>query len=333
MNFLKQLQKLAFGVALASTLTVPAFAQEVWSMGSAKRAPDIGATFDEETVAALLGATDAVENVEIQFIGNEQEMIQQVIRGRLNMGGSTPLGLAAAFPDISVLNVPYLWDDAEQRQYVYENHVIPQLNEMFASSGLVVLSVQEAGFNGVFCTFDCSDPATLKEKRIRVSASASSRLFWDSLGSMAIQLPLPDTWSALEQGLVVAGELPIAYFATTPAAATAKHFVYTDHTHSPWIYFVNKRSWSKLSEEDQKAVLEAMPAAFSTSERFFADNDARATSFTDNGGTLYKLDDAQRKAWADLVVPNIGKLVEEMSPGARKLYEAIEAGKKEYAAR
>lgn len=302
-------------------------------MGSAKRAPDIGATFDQETVAALLGATKDVGNVEIQFIGNEQEMIQQVIRGRLNMGGSTPLGLAAAFPDISVLNVPYLWESAEQRQYVYEKHVVPQLNEMFAGSGLVVLSVQEAGFNGVFCTFDCSDPASLKEKRIRVSASASSRMFWDSFGSMAIQLPLPDTWSALEQGLVVAGELPIAYFATTPAATTAKHFVYTDHTHSPWVYFVNNRSWDKLSEADQKAVLAAMPATFSTSDRFFGDQDIRAQSYVEKGGTLYKLDDAQRKAWADLVTPNIPKLVEEMSPGARKLYDAIEAGKKEFAAR
>ncbi|HWK12788.1 MAG TPA: TRAP transporter substrate-binding protein DctP [Rhizobiaceae bacterium] len=331
--YLRKLQSLALGLALASASILPATAQETWSMGSAKRAPDIGATFDQETVAALLGATDKVKDVEIQFIGNEQEMLQQVIRGRLNMGGTTPLALAGAFPDISVLNVPYLWDSQEQREYVYDKHVVPMLNKMFAGSGLVVLGVQEAGFNGVFCTFDCSDPASLSGKRIRVSVSASSRMFWDSLGSIAIQLPLPDTWSALEQGLVTAGELPIGYFATTPAAATAKHFVFTEHTHSPWIYFVNKRSWDQLDEADQKAVMAAMPATFSSSKRFFDDEANRAKSYTDMGGKIYQLDAAQREKWAALVKPNIPKLIDGMSAGARKIYDAIEAGKKEFAAR
>lgn len=323
---------LALTVA-ASAMAGAAFAQEDWKLASAKRAPDVGATFDQEFADAVVKASNGAGKIEIQFVGNEQEMVQQVIRGRLQFGVTSPLALAAAMPDIAILNVPYLWLSRAERDFVYENYLVEPLRAMFEEKGLVLLAVQDAGYNGVFCKFDCSDPASLKGQKIRVSPSASGRMFWESLGTIPVQLPLSDVWPALEQNLVVAGDLPIGYFSTTPGAATAQHFVYTDHIHSPWLYFVNKRVWDGLPAETQKAILDSAPAMYSTTDRLLAAQDERAKDFTSKGGKVYPLTDEQRADWAALVTPNIEAFVGTMGDRVKEIYQLIEKGKQEFAAK
>jgi len=328
-----RLKALSLAVSAAIALMAgSASAQEGWKLGSAKKAPDVGAAFDQEFADSFSAAAGAGK-IEIQFIGNEQEMVQQVIRGRIQAGATSPLGLAAALPDMAIFSTPYLWLSRGERDYVYQNHLVEPLKEMMASKGMVLLAIEDAGYNGVFCKFDCSDVESVKGQKARVSPSAASRLFWESLGAIPVQLPLADVWSALEQNLVVAGDLPLGFFSTTPGAATAQHFVYTEHTHSPWIYFVNKGVWDGLSPDAQKAVIAAMPPAFSKSDRFFAAQDDRAKDYTSKGGTVYPLTDEQRAGWAALVTPKIEGFVATMSDDAKALYEAIKKGKAEYAAK
>ncbi|MBP2562317.1 TRAP-type C4-dicarboxylate transport system substrate-binding protein [Neorhizobium galegae] len=322
---------LALGLGLTG-LAAPVTAAEDWKLASAKRAPDIGAAFDQEFANAVVGASGGLGKIEIQFVGNEQEMVQQVLRGRLHFGVTSPLALAAAMPDIAVLNVPYLWISREERDYVYSHQLKDPLAAMFDEKGLVLLSVQEAGYNGVFCKMNCSDPAALKGQKTRVSPSASGRMFWESVSTIPVQLPLSDVWPALEQGLVVAGDLPIGFYSTTPGAAVAQHFVYTDHIHSPWLYFVNKNVWDKIPADRQKAIKVALPTPFSTTDRFLADQDERAQAFVKKGGTLYKLSDEQRGKWAAMVTPNIDKFVGTMSDRVKTIYEAVKKGKTEFAA-
>ncbi|MGK6315684.1 TRAP transporter substrate-binding protein [Neorhizobium sp. DT-125] len=330
---MKSIYSMAAAVGLGfSVLAAPATAEEDWKLASAKRTPDVGATFDQEFANAVAGASHGLGKIEVQFVGNEQEMVQQVLRGRLDFGVTSPLALAAAMPDIAVLNVPYLWISRKERDFVYSHHLMEPLAAMFEEKGLVLLSVQEAGYNGVFCKMNCSDPVALKGQKTRVSPSASGRMFWESIGTIPVQLPLSDVWPALEQGLVVAGDLPIGFYSTTPGAAVAQHFVYTDHIHSPWLYFVNKRVWDKIPAETQAAIRKAAPTPFSTTDRFLADQDQRAQAFTEKGGTLYKLTDEQRAKWAALVTPNIEKFIGTMSDRVKTVYEAIKKGKTEFAA-
>jgi TRAP-type C4-dicarboxylate transport system substrate-binding protein len=259
-------------------------------------------------------------------------MIQQVVRGRLEMGVTSPLGIAGLMPDIAVLNIPYLWLSDAERDHVYARLAGP-LREMFEEKGLVLLAIQEAGYNGVFCTLDCANPAALKGRKVRVSPSASGRMFWSSLGTNPVQLPLSELWPGLEQGLVVAGDLPIGFYSTSPGAAVAKHFVYTDHIHSPWLYFVNKRTWERLSADKRKAIRDNVPAIFSTSKRFFSAQEDRAKAFAEKGGIVYRLTDAQRAAWASLVTPNIEPFVVGMSERAKTIYDVVKKAKTEFAAK
>jgi len=207
------------------------------------------------------------------------------------------------------------------------------LREMFLDKGLVLLAVQESGYNGVFCKFDCSDPASLKGVKVRVSPSAASRMFWESLGAIPVQLPLADTWPGLEQNLVQAGDLPIGFFSSSPGATVAPNFVYTNHIQSPWIYFMNKAAWDKIPAEEQQKIVDGAPKPFTGSPAFFADQDVRAKGFVEKGGKVYELTGDQRKVWADIVTPNIEGFLASNTDRVKAVYEAIKKGKAEYAAK
>lgn len=318
-------------VALAAVLALTDIAAaETWKFATVRRAPDVVATFDEEFVSSVNNAAQGSVVAEMQSITNEQEMIQQVVRGRLEMGVTSPLGIAGLIPDIAVLNIPYLWLSNEERDYVYEKHLVAHIEEMFDEKGLVLLGVQEAGYNGVFCKLDCSDPAALNGQKVRVSPSASGRMFWESIGAIPVQLPLSELWPGLDQGLVIAGDLPIGFYSTSPGASVAKHFVYTDHIHSPWLYFANKAVWERLPQEVRENVLKGVPSIFSTSARFFEEQEKRADAFVEKGGVVYALTDEEKLAWAGRVAPNIAPFTSEMSERARKVYEVISQAKTEF---
>jgi TRAP-type C4-dicarboxylate transport system substrate-binding protein len=148
------------------------------------------------------------------------------------------------------------------------------------------LAIHEAGYNGVFCKIACNTPASIKGIKARVSPTAASRMFWQSLGANAVSLPINELWPGLEPNLVVAADLPFPFYSTTPGAQSAPHFVMTQHLHHPWMYFVNKAAWDALSEDVRKTVLAGLPESNAVRDRWFADERERVGAFVAKGGKI-----------------------------------------------
>src|SRR5688572_20456235 len=165
-------------VALAFGLAGPAQGQQQWKLGSLMQSPTFGATLDDELLATIGKSTSGKLTVERQFVGNEQEMVQQVTRGRLQMGATSAFGAGVAVPDATVVSLPYVWSSDAERRYVTDKFVLPVMRKLFAEKGLELLAINEAGYNGVFCKMACAEPGTLKGAKVRVSPAVASKVFW-----------------------------------------------------------------------------------------------------------------------------------------------------------
>jgi TRAP-type transport system periplasmic protein len=322
---------LSLSLATLAVAAAPAQAQQQWKLGSLMQPPSFGATLDDEVLAAIAKSTGGKLVVERQFVGNEQEMMQQVVRGRLQMGATSAFGAGVAVPDATVVSLPYVWSSDAERRYVTDKFAFPVMKKMFAEKGLELLAINEAGYNGVFCKSPCSSPANIKGIKARVSPAAASKLFWQSLGANGVALPISELWPGLEQNLVVAGDLPFPFYVTTPGAKSAPYFVATQHLHHPWMYFVNKALWDALPEDQRKAIVAGLPASNSVRDRWFADEKKKLDTFSAAGGKVSILTDAERAQWQKLVEPGLLDLVKTMSPGAQGLFNEIQKGKKEFA--
>ncbi len=318
-------------IALACT-SVSALAQKAWKVGSAAQPGSVLIGFVDDLAQKVGTNTKGDIKLERLFVGSEQELVQQVVRGRLEMGSMSYTGASGLIPEASVLNMPYLWISSAERDFVTDKHALPVLKKIYEAKGLVILGLGEVGWNDVVCKKACLTPESVKGMKVRISPSAASKMFWTALGSNGVQMPLSELFPALQSGLVDAADLPFPYYVTTPAAQSAPHYVLTQHLHHGSTVVINKGIWDGLTAEQRKAVQDATPDVAVMRKTVDDEVKPKMEEFKKKGGFVHELSVAQRAEWRKLVEPNQEKLIKEIGGSAPELWAAIQVGKKAYAA-
>ncbi|HQD84734.1 MAG TPA: TRAP transporter substrate-binding protein DctP, partial [Quisquiliibacterium sp.] len=198
---------LAAVAAVFAVAQAPASAQMNWKLASAAQpgSPLLG--FVEETVSKINAGSNGQIKVERLFIGSEQEIAQQIVRGRVEAAGISMAGIAPLIPEAGLLTTPYLWSGDAERDYVTDNHVLPVLRKIYEAKGVVLLKVSEVGWNDVVYKKPCLSPNDVKGMKVRVGPAPSSKIFWSSVGVNGVQMPLSELFPALQSNLVEAADL------------------------------------------------------------------------------------------------------------------------------
>jgi TRAP-type C4-dicarboxylate transport system substrate-binding protein len=319
--------------ALAAFVHAPSLAQENWKMVSAAQPGSPLITFVDETVTNINAGSKGTVKVERLFVGSEQEIAQQIVRGRVEMAGISMAGIAPLIPEAGLMTTPYLWSSDAERDFVTDNYALPVLRKIYEGKGLILLAISEVGWNDTVCKKACLTPADVKGMKVRVGPAASSKIYWTSLGVNGVQMPLSELFPALQSGLVEAADLPFPYYVTTPAAQSAPHYVMTRHLHHPSAFIINKRVWDGLSPEMKKVVQTASPDTPRMRREVDESVKPKMAEFKQKGGFVHELTPAQRSEWSKLVLPNQEQMVKESGGSSQELWDAIQRGKKEFAAR
>lgn len=320
--------------AAALTLSAPqASAQQTWKVASAAQPGSSLVGFVDEMIGKINGGAGGAIKTERLFIGSEQEIIQQLVRGRLEMGGVSYTGASVLIPEAALLNMPYLWRSAAERDYVTDVHALPVLKKIYEAKGLVIIGLGEVGWNDVVCKKACLTPASVKGMKVRISPALSSKMFWTSLGANGVQMPLSELFPALQSGLVDGADLPFLYYITTPAAQSTPHYVMTRHLHHGSTMLANKRVWDGLQPAQRDAIVKAWPEVARMRSEVAAEEKPKMEEFKKKGGFVHELTAEQRAEWAKLVEPNQEQMVKDIGGAATELWAAIRKGKQEYAAR
>ena len=301
-------------------------------VASAAQPGSVLITFVDELAQKSSADTKGEVKLERLFVGSEQEIVQQVVRGRVEMGSVSYTGAAGLVPEASVLNMPYLWASTAERDFVTDKFALPVMKKIYDAKGLVILGLGEVGWNDVVCKKACLTPDMVKGMKVRIAPSAASKMFWTSLGANGVQMPLSELFPALQSGLVDAADLPFPYYVTTPAAQSAPHYVLTQHLHHGSTIVVNKAQWDSLTAEQRKAIQGATPDVVRMRKAVDDEVKPKMEEFKKKGGFVHEISAAQRAEWRKLVQPNQEALIKEVGGAAPELWAAIQKGKQEYAA-
>lgn len=264
-------------------------------------------------------------------LGNEQDTMQQVQRGRIDMGGFSVAAASLIVPELSVMNIPFLFESAEVQDCVLDKHLTNFSKELLTKKGLHMVGWSHVGVSHVIGTKPFVAPADVKGMKARSSPTKIGAAFWTALGANPNPIGITE-WSAAHQsGLVQVSDSGATFYVGSGLNKIVPVVTLTGHIDAPGIVLINKRIYDGIPAAD-RAAFDAASAKSGEAllRKEVRDWEARMIALhKGGGGTVVELTPEQRAAWRNALVPHWEKMVKEIgSPDADKMWKLIQDGKK-----
>lgn len=189
-------------------------------------------------------------------LGNEQDVLQQVIRGRVDMMLASNVGIASQEPAAMVTNMYFFFDDNE-RDCVLDEHMLKPMRELLAAKNLHMIGWYEVGSSGFGAKRKITSPADVKGVKVAYSPAKFATDFWKLYGAVPVATPAPEWPSSLGAGLTDAVPLPPVYYVAAGVSKVAP--VWNNDIPkviAPGLLIINKGVFDKLSPEQRAALVE-----------------------------------------------------------------------------
>ena len=262
-------------------------------------------------------------------LGSEQDTVQQVARGRIDMGGYSGGSAALIVPEIGLLLMPAYFKSNAEFDCVLDNHMTKTVTELFAKKGVYFAGWTEVGNIDLWGKKPYLTPKDLNGAKAASYANKTQQLFFSSQGANPNPLGLPEWIPAFQTGLAEVVFTPITYAlpsGLTKVAPVATRGFYV----SPGLTLMNKAIFDKLSKEHQEALNRA--TARNTSAKMRAEvRGFESTLFGMHekaGGQAVNLTPEQRAAWRKALEPVYPQIVKETGGDSASFFALMEAGVK-----
>ncbi len=190
-------------------------------------------------------------------LGGELEIIQGLRRGRIDGAGLTVASLASVLPELDVLELPYLFDNSEQADFVLDEFLFPKLKELFYSKGLVFVSWSENGWRSIGLKSKLvKNPSDLVGVKVRSQESKVHLAFWKALKANPVPISTPDVLPSLQTGLVQGFDNTPVFSVYAKWYSEIKFFTLTEHIYQPGVIVYSKVMWDKLSLKQKNILME-----------------------------------------------------------------------------
>ena len=261
-------------------------------------------------------------------LGSEQDTVAQVARGRIDMGGYSVTAGSLLVPELSLLNIPFLFKDQKEQDCVIDNHLTKMTSELFQKKGVVLIGWSEVGVADIIGKKPYISPDDIKGLKARSQPTKIGGFMWSQFGANPTPLPVTEWNSAFQTGLIdVADSAPTFYF-FSGLSKLAPVVTKTQHQDQGGVVIVNKEAFDKLSPEQQKALTSSStttPAAQLRAEvRGF---EAKIREMHKGaGGTIVELTPEQRTVWRKGMEAAWPKMVAAVGGEANAYWKAIQEG-------
>jgi len=136
------------------------------------------------------------------ILGDEKDMLRKMHIGQIQSAALTSGGLSVLFNEIDVSQVPFLFQNYGEVDYVLRK-MDSFFKKGFEDSGYILLGWSEAGFVYLMSSSPISSVSDLKKVKVWMWEEARvAKAVFDEAGIAAIPLSIPDVLVGLQSGLV-----------------------------------------------------------------------------------------------------------------------------------
>lgn len=189
-------------------------------------------------------------------LGDEIDMFRKIRIGQIHGGGFTGLGLGMVYKDILVIQLPFLFNNYHEVDYVLSK-MEDQFKQGFEKKGFVLLGWSDIGFIYLLSNTPITSKKDIKGLRFWIwEGDAVASAVFKKLGIVPVPLGLPDVLMALQTGLIdVAFSSPLGAIALQ-WFTKIKYMMDLPLTYSIGGVLIDKRVFQKIPLSYQKVIRE-----------------------------------------------------------------------------
>lgn len=267
------------------------------------------------TTQAALAFAEMVEEktggriqIEVYYggeLGDEKSVIEQVQFGGIDFTRVSLSSLAEFSTSLNVLQLPYLYQDADHMWRVLDGEIGDMFLESVRDSGMTGLAWFDAGarnfYNSVREIHCIEDMRGLK---IRVQESGLMVDMIKALGAVPVPMTYSEVYTGLQTGMIDGAENNWSSYESTKHYQLSRYLVVDEHTRVPEMVLISNVTLQKLSAEDKKIVQECAKQAAVIERKLWAESENRAEKEVVEGGVVVTtLSIEEKQKFQDAMIP------------------------------
>ncbi|MCC9621417.1 TRAP transporter substrate-binding protein [Thalassospira sp. MA62] len=272
-----------------------------------------------EEVSALTDGRVEVEVFPNETLGKEIDLINGMQLGSVDMT-ITGESLQNWAPMAALLALPYAYQSLEDMDAVASGEIGEQISEQIIERARIrPIAYFARGPRNLTSNREIASPDDLNGLKLRVPNVPLFVDVWKTLGAQPTPMAFSEVFTSLQAGTIDGQENPLALIDSASFNEVQKFVNKTEHVRS-WIYLtISELSWSKLSDEDKEAVMEAAKRAQEYErDLFLADEERLTETLQSKGMTFVEVDtEAFAQKAKDAVLANVS---DEIRPIVEDLF-------------
>ena len=207
---------------------------------------------------SLDGSGLQVEGFPSGQLGSEEETIDQVAGGSLDLAIGGPSFLGLYEPKIAMLDAPYAFSSVDQFEEVLDGDIGTELwSGLKEASGLDVLGAWYYGTRHLTSNNPVNTYEDLKGQKLRAANAPMYLTMAEILGGTATPMALDEVYLALQQGTIDAQENPIPTIGSQKFQEVQKYINLTGHMIQGVMLLTSDSTLNSLTDDQQAALRDA----------------------------------------------------------------------------
>jgi tripartite ATP-independent transporter DctP family solute receptor len=190
-------------------------------------------------------------------LGNERELVEAMQVGTIEMGASTSAVAARFVKEIEIFNLPFLFKDFQHLYKILDSQFGEDLNQASQKKGLRILAWWVGGSRSIYARKPISDLASMKGMKIRTIENPVVVATWKALGLISTPIPFGEVYTALQQGVVDAGEGNVISYESMKFDEVAPYLSHIKYLITVQPLLVGENFFKGLPAEVQTALIQA----------------------------------------------------------------------------
>ncbi len=259
-----------------------------------------------------------------ETLGSDSAMLTSLRTGALDLTANSQGPVSALVPEIAVLGLPFLFEDAGKAIATLDGPIGETLAARFEAVGLVSLGYWNNGIRHLTNSRRAvTTPAEVAGLKIRTPADPMTMDIFETLGASTEQIAFGELYVALQQGVVDGQENPLVNIASSKLFEVNRFISLTAHKWESNPFLMSQIAMARIGG-DLDAVREAAREA-GTLQRELSEKGATETLETFRADSAIEVTEVDRAAFVEATRPvaeswkskEFGSFVSEVEEAAR----------------